>query len=695
MVLRMHARTAATALALLALAGCIHATPQARLERETPLALAAYVDRADQPAAMELPAEVQDALKQDLGSRNLVVQPAAAATKVRTSSQRLAELAKASRGAPLVMLVETKVVFFDFMEGRFKWTVYTRLTMARPDALGEAVARDFEVPVFLRFDHQKEREALIEAAPSIAEHAGKLADEFLGAQSVPSVPGAESKSTTSLREKPRAIYFVLVDRFANGDRSNDEDADVNDPAAFHGGDLQGVLDHLDDIQKLGFDTVWLSPIFAMRHEKFFGHGAFHGYWVEDFTQLERRFGDRRLLRRLSDELHRRHMKLLLDVVLNHVAFDSPLVKQHPEWFHHNGEIKDWNDPRQLQTSDVMGLPDLAQEREDVYQYLLKTSEMWIDVANPDGFRLDAVKHIGPAFWRRYNADIHKYAGNDFFLLGEDLDGDPGHLAKTATEDGFDAMFDFPLYFAVKDVFCDGKPLGRLAAILSLDRTYPSHESLVTLVDNHDLPRVATACHGDPERIQAALGFTLLARGIPSITYGTEIGLTGEHEPENRADMSWQGASTVDVGRRLSERRETRGPTRIINFAPDSFMVAFGGGEAATLLAVDRHGARLEKPLPHMRDAPLRDVQLILRGAPRGAVRAVGAGPELGAWNPAHGAEVENSRVALSLPSEAVYEFKFVVRHPDGKVEWESRDDRFLFVPPGDSTLHLEARWNAN
>lgn len=671
------------------LVGCIHAAPQAKLDKEAPVAVAYYVDKADQPAAMEMPPEVQQALASELGARNLVVKSAPAGSRVRTSAQRLSTLARSANGAPFVMLVETKVLFFDFMEGRFKWTVYAKVTMARPDALGDAIVREFDVPVFLRFDYQKEREALLDASSSIADHAGKLADEFLGAQSVPSVPGAESK-TTSLRERPRAIYFVMVDRFADGDKSNDQDVDLKDPAAFHGGDLQGVLDHLDDIQKLGFDTVWLSPVFAMRHEKFFGHGAFHGYWVEDFTHIDRRFGDRRLLRRLSDELHRRHMKLLLDVVLNHVAFDSPLLKQHPEWFHHNGEIKDWNDPKQLQTYDVMGLPDLAQEREDVYQYLLKTSEMWIDVVRPDGFRLDAVKHISPAFWKRYNGEIHQYAGKDFFLLGEDLDGDPAHLAKTATDDGFDAMFDFPLYFAMKDVFCDDKPLGRLAAILSLDRTYPGDDSLVTLVDNHDLPRIATACHGDAKRIHAALAFTLRARGIPSVTYGTGIGLTGEHEPENRADMRWDAPATVDLASLLKERQPPHGATRILKFTPDGFVVAFG----ETALAVDRSGAHAIAATSS--DATsTRQVQLAVHGAPGGSLSAVGAGPELGAWNPDHGAPATSSEVDVTLPTASVFELKLVVRHPDGKLEWESRDDRFLFVPPGDGPLRVEATWNGS
>ena len=88
-------------------------------------------------------------------------------------------------------------------------------------------------------------------------------------------------------------------------------------------------------------TVWLSPIFAMRTEKFHGYGAYHGYWTSDFGAIEPRFGDEALLKKLSAELHRRGMKLVLDVVLNHVAPDSPLTKAHPDWFHDEGGITDW------------------------------------------------------------------------------------------------------------------------------------------------------------------------------------------------------------------------------------------------------------------------------------------------------------------------------------------------------------------
>jgi len=680
----------------LVLAGCLHAVPEVHLAQPTAVAVAYFADRNEVPSNLAVPEDVQVQVRNWLTSRGMTPQQVEFASdkRPRTTAQRLDAMAKLNVDAPLLVLVELKVTYFAEMDGRFKWTVYQKLTMARRNAIPDALSRDSSTPVFLMLAHEREAEALVEAADPIGQHVAKLADEFLAGQPDLLAPAATpAAASTTSRELPHSIYFVMLDRYANGDPSNDDSIDLKDPAAWHGGDLQGVIDHLDDIQSMGFDTVWISPVWSSRHDKFFGHGAFHGYWVEDFTQVERRFGDRRLLRQLSDALHRRHMKLLLDMVLNHVAFDAPLLKTHPEWFHHNGQIKDWNDPVQLVNNDVMGLPDLAQEREDVYQYLLQTSEHWIDDVKPDGFRLDAVKHISPAFWKRFNADIHKYAGAEFFLLGEDLDGDPAHLANTANEDGFDAMFDFPLYFAVKDVFCDGKPLGRLGAMLSLDRTYPHPERLVTLVDNHDLPRIATACHGDAKKIQAAIDFTLAVRGIPSVTYGTEVGLTGEHEPENRSDMKFvDGPLKAELASDL--RASKSGAGAVTAYSPHRLEWQSGD----RMVVVEDGRVSTERRAGVMPTSGVREVELNLAKAPvhgDEVTFVAGAGPELGAWRPESAPRLVNGQLELKLPTSSVYEFKFLVRHADGKIEWESRDDRFLFVPPGDGPLRVEATWNGD
>ncbi|MCB9796444.1 MAG: glycosyl hydrolase [Alphaproteobacteria bacterium] len=360
----------------------------------------------------------------------------------------------------------------------------------------------------------------------------------------PAAPeGALPPAPRALTPAPASdlVYFVMVDRFANGDPANDGAIDLSDPQAFHGGDLQGVLQKLDYLEALGVGTVWLSPVFEMRTEPFHGWGAFHGYWVRDLTHIEPRFGGDEALRALGDALDARGMRLVLDMVWNHVGFDSPLRETHPHWFHPDRPIEDWDDPVQLETYTVHGLPDLDQDEPEVYQHLLEASLAWGRDAGVDGFRVDAVRHMSSAFLQRISADLHAALGEDFWLLGEDFQGDAGALSRSMQAGGFDAMFDFPLRYALVDVYCHGQAPGRIASILSSDRLYEDPQSLVTFLDNHDLPRVMSECGGDRARVDQALLFQMFTRGTPSVTWGSELYLEGAEEPQNRRDMPWDQA----------------------------------------------------------------------------------------------------------------------------------------------------------
>ena len=388
------------------------------------------------------------------------------------------------------------------------------------------------------------------------------------------------------------IYFVMVDRFANGDAGNDGDIDPADPQAFHGGDIRGVIDHLDHLQALGVRTVWLSPVFDSRTDKFFEWGAFHGYWVEDFGAIEPRFGTAQELRQLADELHARDMRLLLDVVFNHVAMDATLTRTHPEWFHPTCDIVDWNDPDQLTDCRVHGLPDLNQESEVVYQHLLQTSLRWIDEVHPDGFRIDAVRHMRPEFLARLSADLRAHAGDGFQLLAEDFQGDALSLSRSFRAGGFSAMFDFPLHYAMLDVYCQQRPVGRIAATLSADREYDDPGRLVPFLDNHDLPRVSSLCHEDPEAVRQALTFLLTTRGTPSLIYGTEVGMEGIEEPLNRGDMRFEDHPFGEQIRALTALRRDhpalrRGVARLLALDGDFMAYARATDEQAVVVLVNR------------------------------------------------------------------------------------------------------------
>jgi len=349
-------------------AGCLPKIPRQRLAERAKVAVAYIVDPGYSGAAFAPPEALKKAIRAELEDHNLelVEVPLEAIAAQRLTDARFEALKKAGGEAPFVLLVEQRVQFFSQLDGRYRWEVSTTLTASRAD--GAKASDPFEIPVILMYDHEKEAEAIANAASDIANRVGVLMDGVLAGAAVPA-PKASAR--------PSGIYFVMIDRFANGDPRNDGDASMEDPQAFHGGDLQGLIDHLDWIQSLGFDTVWLSPIFKMRTAKWHGYGAFHGYWTWDLSALEPRFGDELTLARLRSELDRRHMKLMLDVVLNHVGPDAPLYAAKPEWFHRRGGVTDWNDQTQLVMNDVHGLSDLATEKPEVFEYLLGAARRWL------------------------------------------------------------------------------------------------------------------------------------------------------------------------------------------------------------------------------------------------------------------------------------------------------------------------------
>ncbi len=535
------------------------------------------------------------------------------------------------------------------------------------------------------------------------------------------------------------IYFVMVDRFANGDPANDGAVDPVDPTAFHGGDLQGVIDRLDYLQGLGVRTLWLSPIFAMRTEKFYDWGAFHGYWVEDPRELEPRFGDEALLRELSDQLHARGMRLMLDVVWNHVAMDAALQAEEPDWFHPRRGIEDWDDPVELVTHEVHGLPDFAQEKPEVRDYLLFSSMKWLQVAQPDGFRVDAVRHMPDTFLADMSEQLHGVAGPGFTMLGEDFQGDPVALAETWGAGGFDTMFDFPLHYAMIDVFCDDRHPGRLAAMLSGDEAYPDPQRLVTFLDNHDLPRIMSRCHGDLGRVRKALAFQMVTRGIPAITWGFEAGLEGAEEPHNRADMVFDSGHPLeeDIRSLLAFRRRhpvlTEGVTTnpslvgpmmmldrvvegeraaiILSTSPESGHKPLQRGEGELLVVGDEIRifdlsaadlpesielpagvlTVLVKPrpgpvvLPSREPVPLRITAEAVPLAEGDELLLTGSGRALGNWNPEAPVGVferQGDALVLSLdqPGDSVLELKLVIRHADGGFTWQEGENRYVSVP---------------
>lgn len=345
--------------------------------------------------------------------------------------------------------------------------------------------------------------------------------------------------------REQVIYFPLTDRFKDGDPNNNFAVDRQHPAGFYGGDLKGLTSKLDYIKSLGATSIWLSPLADNTQEVRMGdyHGyGHHGYWIKDHYQVEEHQGQMADAKNLVKEAHKRGLKVILDVVLNHVGPDHPFradPNKH-DWFHNEGGIN-WDDQRSVERGDLGGLPDLAQDNPETYEYLMKNTLWWIEQTGVDGIRLDAIKHVQKDFWTKFVPEVKERSGKeDLFVMGEAFHGDP-RVVSDYQKIGIDSVFDLPLYYTIRETLGQGQSFRRLGERFAEDHLYPDTSQLVTVLDNHDLPRfLSTAKNsfaGEGEkRLKQALTFQMAVRGVPSVYYGTESGFDGGHDPHNREMM---------------------------------------------------------------------------------------------------------------------------------------------------------------
>jgi glycosidase len=386
------------------------------------------------------------------------------------------------------------------------------------------------------------------------------------------------------------IYFLLVDRFHDGKNrtpvtgagrsvGGGTAAQLGNPC---GGTLKGVIDHLDYIADLGCTTIWLSPVFENEPAD---PGTYHGYAIQNYLAIDPRFGTKADLVKLVDEAHKRDLRVFLDVVINHSGntwkydaadnawyysgqrFDLhsfrradrpvPTELRDGRFFHRKGQIRDghWDDFPEYQDGDFFGLKDWAHDNtadgSALMELMVAAHCYWIREADVDGFRMDAVKHLGPVASARFTTSVREYAYSlgkrSFMSFGELIAGDDAinrfigpNTAVIGGQDGLffglDSVLDFPLYFVLPGVIKGMTPptalFGRYAAMR--DRALNRGELgqfLVTFLDNHDgVGQNDFKCRygfGTPdEQIIGGVGFLLCSLGIACLYYGTEQGFSG-------------------------------------------------------------------------------------------------------------------------------------------------------------------------
>jgi alpha-amylase len=386
------------------------------------------------------------------------------------------------------------------------------------------------------------------------------------------------------------IYFIVTDRFNDGDAANNIGHEPANPRGYHGGDLNGILAKTGYLKELGVTAVWITPVYV-NTTGFPEHRPYHYYWAKQFDKIDKRLysgaahqeGSMEYLADFVQQMHARGLKVILDVVVNHGGYG---IKEQnaaftSDWFN-DPSIKVQDDP---DDGSLDGLPDFDHDNINVVDYFVNNLMDWIEVSKVDGLRMDTAYHVENKFWYYYKSLI-KGKHPEVFLMGEVLKTakeDIPELADYQRDYDFNSVFDFPLREQIKNCFIYDEAMYNLArprlhpdeiyGILDLDNSsknkiegrggYSNANRLVTLLDNHDLDQRimshARARHtGDAGKAMAyrtvtmCYAFLLTVRGIPQLYYGSEVGLEGWRnenaggDADLRRDFPWGIMNGNDV-----------------------------------------------------------------------------------------------------------------------------------------------------
>jgi len=351
------------------------------------------------------------------------------------------------------------------------------------------------------------------------------------------------------------IYLIVPDRFANGDTSNDKIDGLKDQykpdnhLGRHGGDLKGIIDHLDYLDDLGITAIWINPL--VENDT---HISYHGYSATDFYNIDPRFGNNELYKLLVEEAHKRGLKIILDHVTNHISIDHPWMSDLPmsDWIH--GSVENHLNARhdKMVLSDlhaaaqtkkyltegwfVDSMPDLNQNSPFLANYIIQNTIWWIEYSGLDGIREDTYPYADQKFLSEWsNSILDEYP--ELNIVGEVWTGEPAFLAYYQTGSFLPRDFDTNLPsvtdFGIRDQYYGylkgQRKLYDIYQTFSMDYLYPNPDMLVTFIDNHDVARVMWAADGNVEKAKLVLTMLLTTRGIPQILYATEIGMVGAEE----------------------------------------------------------------------------------------------------------------------------------------------------------------------
>ncbi|MBW8682802.1 glycoside hydrolase family 13 protein [Chitinophaga rhizophila] len=373
------------------------------------------------------------------------------------------------------------------------------------------------------------------------------------------------------------VYLIMPDRFANGDKNNDvvkgmQETSLNRDSMYkrHGGDIQGIIDHLGYLQDMGVTALWMTPLVTNDQPA----ASYHGYAATENYRIDPRFGSNELYKVLADSLHKRGMKLIQDLVHNHIGSQHWTMKDLPmkNWIHQwpaftrsSFRAAPLMDPyaapsdQKIMTEgwfDVH-MPDLDQKNPYVRRYFTQSHIWWIEYAGVDGFRLDTYPYNDADFMAEWGKAI-KAAYPEFTYFGEVwVRSGPEQVFFTqgnTVNRGFDTQLagitDFQSLWAIAGALNE-KPgwdegAVRLYATLVQDYQYQDPMRNVVFLDNHDLSRFYSVVKENKQKYKAALAWLLTTRGIPQLYYGAEIGMKNFSAPDGLVREDFQGGWAGDA-----------------------------------------------------------------------------------------------------------------------------------------------------
>lgn len=418
-------------------------------------------------------------------------------------------------------------------------------------------------------------------------HTVRIAVNYLGnntnIQTIRLFNGALSEQNDVHTLNDNIIYCLMVDRFCNGDTSNDDPIKHDSlfaPANYQGGDLKGIINKIQDgyFDKLGVNALWISPIVDNTNNAYREYPAphrwytgYHGYWPVSSTKVEEHFGNMNLAREIVNNAHNKNIRIFWDYVAHHVHQEHWMWKDHRDWFGTynlpNGRLnlRLWDEYR-LTTWFEPYMPSFDYtDSYEALEYMTDNAVWWLKVTGADGFRHDAVKHVPNKYWRlltkKIKSEISIPQDKEIYQIGETFGG-IDLIASYVNNGQLNAQFNFNLYDVAIPTFLDEKASFKLLdyQMQKSFQVFGNNNLMGNIMDSHDKIRYMAYADGDLaindgkaseiawnnppkvndpksyDKLKLHLAYILTIPGIPIIYYGDEIGMTGASDPDNRRMM---------------------------------------------------------------------------------------------------------------------------------------------------------------